>query len=79
MIHIIYQGNNSMPRYRGDLETEKLPKKGIGPHPPPPTKKNQEIVKKFLDSTHVTVQYNINRSTRICSHVSMLRMCPSLE
>lgn len=74
-----------MPRYRGDLETEKLPpKKSIVPHPPPPTKKKcplhfQEIVKKFLDSTHVTVQYNINRSTRICSHVSMLRMCPSLE
>lgn len=49
MIHIIYQGNNSMPRYRGDLETEKLPpKKGIGPHPPPPTKKDVLYTSKKL-------------------------------
>lgn len=89
MIHIYINeslpSNNSMPRYRGHLETEKLPQKGIYWTPSPSPNKIkcplhfQEIVKKFLDSTHVTVQYNINRSTRICSHVSMLRMCPSLE
>lgn len=80
-----YQVITACPGIEGISKQKNYPKRAyIGPHPPPPTKKKcplhfQEIVKKFLDSTHVTVQYNINRSTRICSHVSMLRMCPSLE
>lgn len=78
-----YQVITACPGKEAISKQKNYPKRALDPIPLPQQKKCplhfQEIVKKFLDSTHVTVQYNINRSTRICSHVSMLRMCPSLE
>lgn len=80
-----YQVITACPGIEGISKQKNYPpKKSIVPHPPPPTKKKcplhfPAIVKKKINSAHVTVQYNINRSTRICSHVSMLSMCPSLE
>lgn len=80
-----YQVITACPGIEGISKQKNYPpKKSIVPHPPPPTKKKMSFTlpsncEKKINSAHVTVQYNINRSTRICSHVSMLSMCPSLE